>query len=138
MTVIMAPANVSPTASAPARASTAMTSTDGWRRRIAATVQAIEAPRPSTVPVVQVTFAGPGQPSNHAPPPASSSSVELTNSRTVSLPRRRFTPRWSHGRLLGRTGRKPSADRPDVRHQVTPKPVAKVPSGFTAAERDFR
>ena len=43
MTVIIAPANASPTASAPASAGTAITSTLGRRRRTTATVQATEA-----------------------------------------------------------------------------------------------
>ena len=52
MTVIIAPAKGSPTASAPASARTAITSTLGRRRRTAATVQATEATRPRAVPAV--------------------------------------------------------------------------------------
>ena len=80
MTVIIAPANGSSTTSAPARASTAMTSTLGWPRRIAATVQPTENTRPSTVPAIHNTLAAAAADSNHATPPATSNTVDTANS----------------------------------------------------------
>ena len=80
ITVIIAPANGSSTTSAPASASTAMTSTLSWPARIAATVQPTENTRPSTVPAIHNAAAAVDADSSHAAPPASSSTVDTTNS----------------------------------------------------------
>ena len=97
ITVITAPANGSSTARAPARASTAMTSTLGWWRRIAPAVQDSEKTRPSTVPAIHRTLAGVPAASSHAAPPASSSTAEKTNSSISLLARNQamvsFSPR---------------------------------------------
>ena len=89
ITVITAPANGSPTARAPASASTAMTSTLGWWRRIAPATQDTEKTRPSTVPAIDKTLAGVPAASSHATPPASSSTLDTANSAISLLSRNR-------------------------------------------------
>ena len=82
ITVITAPANGSPTASAPARASRAITSTLGSRRRNAPTVHQVDSVRPSTVPALHETLANVAASSSHAAAPTSNSTAEPRKTST--------------------------------------------------------
>ena len=66
-----------------------MTSTLGWWRRIAPTVQDTEKTRPSTVPAIDKALEGVSAASSHATPPASSSTADTTNSAISLLSRNR-------------------------------------------------
>ena len=78
MTVITAAAANSPMASAPARASTAITSTPGWRRAIPRTTPMVVSTRPVKATTAHAASAPRGAPASQAAAPAAEPTVVPT------------------------------------------------------------